>query len=57
MADVGLVAAGESVSAARMVLDQEGRRHRVPLLALRSLLPINESAVERLRAMPACFGF
>ena len=48
MADVGLVAAGESVSALRMVLDQEGRRHRVPLLALRSLLPINESAVERL---------
>ena len=48
MADVGLVAAGESVSSLRMVLDQEGRRHRVPLLALRSLLPINEPAVERI---------
>ncbi|MAV54976.1 MAG: hypothetical protein CMJ28_03360 [Phycisphaerae bacterium] len=48
MADVGIVAAGESVVALRTVLDDEGRRHRVPLLALRSLLPINESAVERL---------
>ena len=48
MADFGLVAAGESVSALRTVLDHEGRRHRVPLLALRSLLPINEAAVERI---------